>query len=364
MFHSGRGSTAHPDLRTSVTWCAPDTQSLVTMVVRPHAYDRNAICARLFTPADAEGWEELVQRSANGTFLHSQRFLSYHGDRFRDCSVVFTTARGAIVGVLPAALDPGDDRTVVSHPGATYGGIVHDGTLRGHQMAYAIEGAAELFRLQGKRKLRYRVVPYIYHRIPAQDDVYWLHRLGAIRHDFGLAATVDVERRPMRTLRRGQKVRKASRAGIVIGECTDLRSFWSVVENNLMDRHGVRPVHSLQEIELLAGRFPDQIKCLVARLGDDIIAGSLFFMTDTVVHAQYNATSHRGRQLSGLDLVVEHCIELTGRLGRRYYDFGISTEKHGTVLNEGLQQYKTSFGAGSCTYESYELPLPEAGRSI
>lgn len=364
MSHSVRGSTVHRELSTDVTWRAPDTRSVVTAVVQPRAYANDGVLTRPFTPADAERWDDLVQRSTNGTFLHSRRFLGYHGDRFRDCSVVFTTANGAITGVLPAATDPADDYAVVSHPGATYGGIVHDGTLRGQRMAGAIEGAIELFRLQGARRLRYRVVPYIYHRSPAQEDVYWLHRLGAMRYELGLAATIDVHRRPMRTLKRSQKLRKAYRAGMVIGECTDLQPFWSVVEANLMDRHRVSPVHSLKQIELLARMFPHQIKCLVARMGDDIVAGSLFYVTDTVVHAQYNATSPRGRQVSGLDLVIECCIELTGRLGRRYYDFGISTEEHGKVLNEGLLEYKTSFGAGSCCYESYELALRETGRPL
>lgn len=360
MHHSAMGSTAQSDTRTRVRWRTPDTQPIVTTVVRPCADARDAVRARLFTPADAEAWDELVQRSTNGTFLHTRRFLGYHGDRFRDCSVVFTVATGDLVGVLPAALDPADDRIVVSHPGATYGGVVHDGTLRGHRMAYAIEGAVELFRLQGRSTLRYRVVPYIYHRIPAQEDVYWLHRLGATRCDFGLAATVDVARHPTWTLKRSQKLRKAQRAGVVIGECPELTRFWRVVEDNLMDRHRARPAHSLQEIELLSRTFPDEVKCLVATVDGDLIAGSLLFVTDTVVHAQYNATSARGRKLSGLDLVIARCIDLTGRMSRRYYDFGISTEDHGRVLNEGLLQYKTSFGAGSCTYEAYELALSGA----
>jgi hypothetical protein len=356
MLRNSRGLTADPGQSNVVG------PKLMT-VVRPQDHATDPVCARTFSPADAEAWDRLVQRSINGTFLHSRRFLSYHGDRFRDRSVIFTIGGGPIVGVLPAALDPADDQSVVSHPGATYGGIVHDGTLQGNRMAHAMEATVELLRLQGGRKLRYRAVPYIYHRCPALEDVYWLRLLGATRYDLGLSTTVDVERRMAVTTKRRQKLRKAYRAGVIVGECHNHRLFWRVVEDNLMDRHGVRPVHSFQEMELLRQRFPDQIKCFVGRADGEVIAGSLLFMTDTVVHAQYNANTARGRQLCGLDLVIERCIELTARMGRRYYDFGISTEEHGNVLNEGLRQYKASFGAGATTYESYELVLGDVGES-
>src|SRR5919197_1305542 len=130
MIHNSRGLTADPGQSKVVGSLAPD-ESKPTTVVGPRDHTGDAVCARSFSPADAEAWDQLVQRSINGTFLHSRRFLSYHGDRFRDRSVIFTIGSSLIVGVLPAALDPADEETVVSHPGATYGGIVHDGTLQG-----------------------------------------------------------------------------------------------------------------------------------------------------------------------------------------------------------------------------------------
>jgi hypothetical protein len=353
--------------KTESTACVmertPWTQSDATTAVQPRVDAGDAVCARPFVEMDAHEWDELVQRSPNGTFLHSRRFLAYHGNRFCDSSVVFTAPNGAIIGVLPAALDPKDDRTVITHPGATYGGIVHDGTVHGSGMQRAIEGAVELFRLQGRRRFLYKTVPYIYHRSPTQSDVYWLHRIGATRSGCDLSATVDMGRRLAPTHMRSRSMRKACRATVVVLETPDFRRFWGLLESTLMDRHGVRPVHTIQEIELLASKFPAQIKCVIAEADGEVIAGSVLFVTDTVVHAQYYAASPRGRQLSGLDLVIEHCIELTGRLNCRYYDFGISTEERGRVLNEGLLRYKTSFGAGCCTYESYELALDRVGRS-
>ena len=91
-----------------------------------------------FTPERSDGWDDLVERAPMATFLHSRRFLSYHGDRFEDASVVLLDEGDGLRGALPAALDPSDPTTVVSHPGATYGGLVHDGSVNGDRARDAL----------------------------------------------------------------------------------------------------------------------------------------------------------------------------------------------------------------------------------
>ena len=89
---------------------------------------------RDYLPDQAAAWDDLVARAVNGTMLHTRRYLSYHGDRFRDRSLLITNSRGWPIGALPAAEDPADASVVTSHPGLTYGGLVHDGSLRGESM--------------------------------------------------------------------------------------------------------------------------------------------------------------------------------------------------------------------------------------
>jgi hypothetical protein len=47
-----------------------------------------SVAARHYAEQDAEAWDKLVVESWNGTFLHQRRFLSYHGDRFQDLSLI------------------------------------------------------------------------------------------------------------------------------------------------------------------------------------------------------------------------------------------------------------------------------------
>src|SRR4051812_20508138 len=90
-----------------------------------------------FTEEHAVTWDDLVQEAPMGTFLHTRRFLSYHGERFRDASLLLRE-RGGVRALFPAAVDPADPACVASHPGATYGGVVHDGSVNGERMLEAL----------------------------------------------------------------------------------------------------------------------------------------------------------------------------------------------------------------------------------
>jgi hypothetical protein len=43
-------------------------------------------------------WDEIVGRCPMATFLHTRRFLSYHGDRFRDASLFLQDEEGRVPG--------------------------------------------------------------------------------------------------------------------------------------------------------------------------------------------------------------------------------------------------------------------------
>ena len=55
--------------------------------------------------------------------------------------------------------------------------------------------------------------------------------------------------------------------------------------------------------------------------------------------------------------MLESAIVESQRDGKRYFDFGISTENQGHALNEGLNRFKNEFGAGGVAHEFYEWDL-------
>ena len=63
-------------------------------------------------------------------------------------------------------------------------------------------------------------------------------------------------------------------------------AFMAVEDAHLREKYGVRPTHTAAEMELLAGRFPDNIKLFAAHLGTDMVGGVVVYESRRVAHAQ------------------------------------------------------------------------------
>ena len=315
---------------------------------------------RRFQPEDASKWDDFCQKSHSGTFLHCRRFLSYHGDRFVDQSLIVEDECGKWLGLLPAAQDPVEPGIVISHPGISYGGFLHQGALRGEIMIEAFRATICYYQAAGFSRLCYKVIPFIYHRIPAQDDLYALFRLNARRYRVDLSCSIDLAARLPVSERRRRGYKKAIKAGIAVLEGSNFAGcLWQVVEENLRRKYAVQPVHTLEEIRLLADRFPENIGFIVGLIDDRIEAGVVLFRTPVVHHAQYIASSEKGYAVCALDAVFEYCIAHAVNEKVRWFDFGINNEQNGLKLNEGLYRFKSEFGGGGTVHEFYNLELTQ-----
>jgi len=309
-----------------------------------------------YAEADRAEWDAFCDGAVNATVLHRRAFLAYHGERFRDASLL-VRENGALLGVLPAAEVPGDGATVASHPGATYGGFVHQGRLLGSRMVEAVQACAAHYLQRGHAALVYKPLPHIYQHRPAQDDLYALFRAGAGRQRCELASAIDLAARGPRSERRRRGLRKALAQVELSANPCQLAVLWDVLADNLRRKHDAAPVHSLAEITQLQALFPGHIVLRCALIAGRVEAGVLFFNTPQVWHAQYIAASERAYDASALDALIEAAIEEAAAAGARYFDFGTSNEQAGQVLNDGLYRFKSEFGGGGVAYEQYRLDL-------
>lgn len=306
---------------------------------------------------DRRRWNEFVAASRNGTFLFDRDYMDYHSDRFEDYSLMAYKG-DRLLGMLPANLTR-DDMTLHSHQGLTYGGwILPMSHVDGGDMLSLFGEMRRFLREEGVVALDYKPLPWFYSQIPAQDDIYALFRMGAEMTETTLSSTIDLRSpRGFNTLQR-RHLRKASALGAEVVETTDTEAFWNMLASCLSERHGARPVHSAAELELLRSRFPDNIRIFIVTLpgygGPQ--AGVCVFDTGRVAHAQYIATTPKGRELNFLTLLFDRLINEVFA-DRRYFDFGISTEEGGRVLNEGLLRQKSSLGASGTACLRFRLPL-------
>lgn len=312
---------------------------------------------RAYAAADAQRWDAFCADAPGATFLHTRRFLSYHGERFIDRSLIVADGDDWL-GVLPAAQCPSVPDRVSSHPGLTYGGLIDAGGLRGEAMLRALRCAMQHYAVQGYRTLQYKAVPHLYQRAPMQDDLYALFRLDARRVRCELASTIALAHPLPLSGRRRRGGAKAQRAGLRYASGPQhAAALWPVLEGNLRGRHGATPVHTLEEIERLAALFPRQIGFDVALQAEQVVAGVVSFRCGDVLHLQYIAASDQGHAVAALDGLLLHLIEQARASGCRHFDLGTSNRDHGWVLNEGLHRFKSEFGAGGIACETYELEL-------
>ena len=306
-----------------------------------------------YTPERQAEWDEFVTQSKNGTFLFMRGYMDYHSDRFADHSLMFYL-KEKLYALLPANSN-GD--TLQSHMGLTYGGLIMGTKTTATATVELFRQLNEHLRAEGFRHVTYKCVPWIYHQLPAEEDRYAIFRTCNARlAACEMASTIAVQQhlRWERLRRRG--VKRAAEAGVTIERSTDYAAFWHVLEDNLLSRHNVRPVHTIDEILLLQSRFPDNIILYVAKKDDEVLGGIVLYITPQVVHAQYSSATPEGKQLGVLDALYDRII-LHDYSNYPYFDFGISTTNRGTVLNDELIFQKEGFGGRGVCYEWYEWEL-------
>ncbi|MGE0650966.1 MAG: GNAT family N-acetyltransferase [Alphaproteobacteria bacterium] len=329
---------------------------------------------RPFEPQDAEAWDALVDAAPGATFLHARRFLAYHGARFRDASLVFEN-RERIVAVIPAAVDPGDPSHVVSHPGATYGGLVAPNFSAGDTIA-AFDALVGHYRGAGFSRLTYKTVPLHLTALPSQADRYALWRLGAevTRRDLWSVVWTDPRddhvgspgdgRARRQRERHARRSRVAERSGLEIFEDASdeaYHRFHMLLSANLQERHGVKPVHTVSEMIDLRDRLGDSVRlAFVAPEGrrHDPVAGVWTFRFARVAwHTQYIAANAEGREKHATYVILRHLLDEARDQGVAALSYGAVTEQKGKVLNPGLERFKSDFGGGLVIHDFYTLPL-------
>ena len=151
-------------------------------------------------------------------------------------------------------------------------------------------------------------------------------------------------------------IKKAKKNGLKIGESHDFESFMMIEKKLLIEKYGVKPTHTAEEMTLLASRFPNNIKLFTTETDDEMHGGVIIYASKNVAHAQYQSATDAGLKLGGTDFIFDFLINNYYK-DKKYFDFGISNEKNGLHLNEGLISYKEQFGARTIVQDFYEWEI-------
>ncbi len=310
------------------------------------------ITAEKYSSKNKDIWNEFIKNSKNGIFMFDRNFMDYHSDRFIDFSLMFYEEE-KLIAVMPASLHGEEIR---SHGGLTYGGIICDSSMKQHRMLECFQVLKTFLKQQNIRRIIYKTIPHIYHKQPAEEDLYALFINNAKLFRRDISTTINLKTPIKMPKGRKAQISRAKREGIEIVQSDDFETFIELENKILLEHHNTKAVHSAQELKLLKSRFNNQIELWLAQLNGKIIAGTLIFIYENTVHTQYMAADETARELGGLDLLIKTLMDkFEGE--KTYFDFGISTEDGGRYLNYGLISQKESFGGRGIVYDFYELNL-------
>lgn len=308
---------------------------------------------RRYRREDKELWNSFVSKARNATFLFDRNYMDYHADRFDDNSFMFYY-KGKLKAVLPANV-AGD--TLYSHQGLTYGGLLLDKKATVEDVLECFDSLNSWLRENGKSKVVYKALPWIYQQYPSEEDLYALTwKCKALLISRNIASTIVIDNKLKFAESRKSGIRKALSLNIEVGESNDVDGFWHVLEDNLGNRYNAKPVHTASEMKLLMSRFPNNIRLYVAKMNGEIVGGTLIYVTPQVVHTQYISASVEGKKHGALDLLFDYIINKV-YANCRYFDFGKSTEQGGAYLNEPLIFQKEGFGGRGVCYDWYQWEL-------
>lgn len=306
-----------------------------------------------YMESDAVSWDELVSSSPNGTFMHTRRYLQYHGDRFADRSLVFRRPMSdKAEAVFAAAVDPADPERVVSHPGITYGGLVHSSRLKLDEVVAIWSSLRAHYAARGFKVLLCRTVPRFLHRLPSDLDLYCLGREGGSIERSVLWNVLSLS--GPRHLSKGRKwgIRRAKEHGIVVRrEDSDAAygEYHDLLTSCLETRHGTRPVHSVREMVDIRNRFPEQVSLWTAGLsGGGLMAGTWIFHHGAEAwHAQYIASNDEGRSWNAVEMLLEQLVAEASAAGVKFFSLGASMVPGTQEVDRGLFAFKSAFGYGN-----------------
>ncbi|HYP50393.1 MAG TPA: GNAT family N-acetyltransferase [Pyrinomonadaceae bacterium] len=315
------------------------------------AEEKASIRVERYSSEHSAEWNEFVKNSKNGTFLFDRNYMDYHAERFTDCSLMFRDADDKLIAVMPANLK---DDALISHGGLTFGGVVSNHRMKTTAMLEIFEGLIEFAGIAGASRIVYKAVPHIYHVQAAEEDLYalFLHDARLVKREVSTA--INLQERLSVSKGRKWTINRSRKNKIEVRESDDFETFMRLETEVLAARYNVVPVHTAAVIRLLANRFPENIKLFAAFLNDEMLAGTIIYASQTLAHAQYIAATDEGKQLCALDAILQELIDAY-YAEKRYFDFGISTERQGRYLNVGLVEYKESWGGRATVYDTYEI---------
>src|SRR5690606_9423553 len=272
-----------------------------------------------YQPQYKTQWDNFVSKSKNATFLFYRDFMEYHSDRFEDYSLVVFNGE-KVVGLLPAHVI---HKKIYSHLGLTYGGLILDDNLGVNDVCTLFNTLVQHLKGIEFVEIVMKIIPFPYHSNYNSALEFALYQHQAQLQSRELNYFIDLKS----SLQIHKSKLKFKNKGfwnhLEIKSTTAFSVFWNeLLIPVLKEQYNAAPVHTLSEIELLAKRFPENIKQYNVFLNEECIAGITLFISKSVVKSQYGVANAKGKEYRALDYLYITLLEHFKEQNFSFFDMG------------------------------------------
>jgi len=303
-----------------------------------------------YHPRKAQAWNDFIERSSNGTFLHNRNYMDYHARRFDDASLMIYDGE-KLKAVLPAHRI---NNFLYAHNGLTYSDFIFHFKLKLEHKIAIVQTVLAYLQANGITHLQVKSIPFVFTRIIDQSNEYIYQQLQArllMLKPFFVRFrnnAVKINRNRIKNFKKmSQKAYQweENPAG--------LEAFWKIVENNLQERYNSNPIHTFEEMQLLMKRFPDKIKLFTVKENQNILAGALVYYINRAMHFQYIHSVTHNEEREAVEWLIYEILKHHEH--QQYISFGTSAVEENN-LNKGLVYWKQSWGCTLINQSIYEIP--------
>ena len=313
-------------------------------------------------------WDDFISNSNNGTIFNTRKFLSYHISRTFDDNSLLFFSNMKLIAVLPAVIiNNSGRRTLYSHPGASFGGLILNNNLSFSAIDDILSNLEKYCVEESIKELMLINTPMIYYRERDESLNYLLllHNFQIYENYISHYINIMKEENMMNLLnKRKKRYLKQLIDNNNFVFCTDssIDTFYKILSDSKKNFHS-KPTHSLEELKKIKELFPQKVKLFISKYQNKIVGGTLIFQTSkTTCLVFYNVVNiaYRNSQLAALQLY--QCMVAAKKQNCYIVDLGVShTPETSNPLSpkKSLIQFKEQMGASGVLRTIYNKRFNE-----
>lgn len=319
---------------------------------------------RPYNEALEKEWDAFITNNKrNATFLHSRQFFKHNALNSVDDASLMFYKKNKLKAVLPATLYKKDEQLVFhSHSRSTYGGFIVDNAAGVEEAMEIVEATLGFAKQNNVNEIIVRNPFRIFQQVPTDETDYAMWYYGFVIKSRELECTVRLDGNALQRYENGAKynIKKAVKT-VEVRETDNYARFWEMLTHNLLEKHGSKPVHTLQQFQQLINLSgQDKVKLMGGFIEGKMVCGVLLFIcAPMVLHAQYIASDSQYQDIRPLNAVINFIITWGTENKYSYFNLGTANEDAGRKINYGLFHFKEGFGGRGILRETMHLILKQ-----